>query len=169
MTVPVSIIVAVARNGVIGADNKLIWRLKTDLKRFKALTSGKPLILGRKTLQSIGKALPGRDMIVVTRDPTFAMPGVRVVHSLAAALAEGEEIAARTGASEIMIGGGGEIYQAALPLAGRLYVTLVDVEPAGDAFFPPIAADTWRVARRVEHSSGVDDEAAFSFIDYVRR
>ena len=105
----ITIIAAVARNGVIGRDNDLIWRLRSDLRRFKALTMGKPLLMGRKTLASIGKPLPGRRTIVLTRDPGFAVPEVAVAHDWAGALAAAE------GADELMVAGGGEIYALALP------------------------------------------------------
>ncbi len=164
-----AIIVAVAKNGVIGADNKLLWRLKTDLRRFKALTIGKPLIMGRKTYDSIGRPLPGRETIVVTRDQSFSVPGVHVCHGLPEALAKGDDLAASMGSAEVMVGGGGEIYAAALSLVERLYVTEVDIEPAGDAVFPSIPSADWRVVRREEQPRGLDDEAAFAFIDYVRR
>jgi len=168
LSVPVAIIVAVARNGVIGADNRLLWRLKTDLRRFKALTTGKPLIVGRKTFESIGRALPGRHMIVVSRDPHFAAEAVERAADLAEALALGQAAAARLGASEVMIGGGGEIYAQALPLADRVYLTRVEIEPEGDAFFR-LDESIWRPGRREDHRQNIDDEADFSFIDYARR
>ena len=164
-----SLIAAVARNGVIGRDNRLLWRLKTDLRRFRDLTTGKPLVMGRKTFDSIGRPLPNRDTIVITRDPAFGAPGILVACSLEEALRRGEESAAARGVSEIMIGGGGEIYAQAIGAADRLYLTEVALEPEGDALFPRIDASLWREVARQAFPKGPDDEAAFSFVDYVRR
>ncbi len=163
------IIAAVARNGVIGADNRLLWRLKSDMKHFRALTMGKVLIMGRKTFESIGKPLPGRHCVVITRDSTLNIEGARVVHSLDEALAVGAGIARETGADEIFIGGGGEIYAASMPIADRLEITSVDLEPEGDAFFPRIDSALWREEKRATFTKSADDEAAFDFISYVRR
>ena len=162
---PIALIAAVARNNVIGGGNQLLWRLKTDLRRFRALTLGKPLIMGRKTFDSIGKPLPGRHCIIITRDRSLKIAGAEVAHSLDEALA----LAARHGADEIMIGGGGEIYAAAMPLAQKLYITHVDLEPAGDAFFPMIDPKIWKRVKSQDHTAGGDDEAAFTFADYARK
>src|SRR5262245_50077754 len=124
MAVPLAIIVAIADNGVIGRDNKLIWRLRSDLRRFRALTMGKPLIMGRRTYQSLGQPLKGREIVVITSSRSFEAQGVHVVHSFGEAVAEAEKIAAGVGASEIMVGGGAKVYEEALPLAKRLYLTL---------------------------------------------
>ena len=159
----VSLIAAVARNGAIGADGGLPWRLSSDLKRFKALTMGKPLVMGRKTFDSVGRPLPGRRVIVVTRDAGWTRPGVETANSLEAALA----LAA--GADEIMVGGGGEIYAQALPLAARLYLTEVDLAPKGDVRFPDIDPALWREARRELGARGPKDEADFAFVEYERR
>jgi dihydrofolate reductase len=153
----------VARNGAIGAGGGLPWRLSSDLKRFKALTMGKPLLMGRKTFDSVGRPLPGRRVIVVTRDAGWLRPEVEVAHSLAAALA----LAA--GAGEIMIGGGGEIYAQALPLASRLYLTEVDLAPEADVRFPDIDHAFWREVRREAGVRGPKDEAGFAFVEYERR
>jgi len=161
--VSVSLIAAVARNGAIGADGGLPWRLSSDLKRFKALTMGKPLVMGRKTFDSVGRPLPGRRVIVVTRDAGWTRPGVETANSLEAALA----LAA--GADEIMVGGGGEIYAQALPLAARLYLTEVDLAPDGDVRFPDIDPALWREARRELGARGPKDEADFAFVEYERR
>ena len=109
------LVVAAANNGVIGGDNRLLWRLKTDLRRFRDLTWGKPMIMGRKTFESIGKPLPGRETIVLTRDRAFALEGIRVAHSWDEAVAQATESAARMGATEIAVVGGAEIYRLALP------------------------------------------------------
>jgi len=115
MTISLILVVAAAENGVIGRDNRLLWRLRTDLKRFRDLTMGKPMIMGRKTYQSIGKPLPGRETIVLTRDEDFSPPGVHVVHSWNEAVAKGEELGQAMGADAIAVVGGAEIYRIALP------------------------------------------------------
>ena len=162
----VALIAAVARNGVIGAHNRLLWRLSSDMKRFKALTMGKPVIMGRKTYQSLPPSgLPGRSIVVVTHDSAFAAPGVSLAHSIDAALAS----AARSGVDEIMIAGGAEIYAQTMARAERLYVTEVDLAPQGDAMFPAIDPARWREATRVAPPRGERDEADFAFVDYVRR
>lgn len=133
MTKPrISIIVAVAKNNVIGGGNELLWRISDDLKRFKNLTTGHPIIMGRKTYESIGKPLPDRTNIVVTRDSKLRVPGCIVSQSLEAALEKAEQI----GKEEIFIIGGEQIYRLALPLADRLYVTEVELDAKGDAYFP---------------------------------
>lgn len=134
----VSIVVALGRNRTIGKDNKLLWHIPDDLKRFKALTLGHPVVMGRKTFESIvsvlGKALPGRTNIVVTHDMNWSYPEAVVMHSLEDALAAA---ASAEGADEIFIGGGTQIYEQALPFVDQLYLTLIDDEKKGDSFFPP--------------------------------
>ncbi|MBI2340050.1 MAG: dihydrofolate reductase [Deltaproteobacteria bacterium] len=125
-----SIIVAMSQNGVIGKDNKIPWHLSEDLKRFKQLTMGHPIVMGRKTCQSIGKPLPGRENIVITRDPKFLSEGVRVVHSL------DEAIKGQKPDEEIFVIGGAEIYRLALPPAEKIYLTLVERKFGGDTYFP---------------------------------
>jgi dihydrofolate reductase len=165
----IALIVAVAENGVIGAGGRLPWRLSTDLRRFKRLTLGKPVVMGRATFAEIGKALPGRRNIVVTRQAGFSAPDVAVAGSLEAALALAAEGAAGLGAAEIMVIGGGEIFAQAIAAAGRLYVTHVHASPAGDAFFPPIDPAVWRVASAEAVPSGPQDSAATTFTIYDRR
>lgn len=126
----VSIIVAVAENGVIGKDNQLIWRLPDDLKRFKKLTTSHPIIMGRKTFDSIGKPLPGRTSIVVTRNQDFKMDGIVIVHSFEEALKE----AGKLDTNEVFVIGGGELYKMALSVADRLYITEVKTTIEGDTF-----------------------------------
>jgi dihydrofolate reductase len=169
MTRPLAIVVALADNGVIGRDNKLIWRLKTDLRRFRDLTVGKPLIIGRKTHESIGRPLPGRKTIVMTRDKSFEAEGVRVVHGWGEALSAAERLADSMGAEEIVIGGGAEIFRLALPEAQRLFLTMVHAEPDGETVFPPFDKAEFREVRREPHPKGPDDEHAFTFIDLERR
>jgi dihydrofolate reductase len=166
---PLSMVVAVADNGVIGRDNKLIWRLKTDLRRFRQLTIGKPMVIGRKTHEAIGRPLPGRETVVLTRDKDFKAEGIHVVHSWDEALSRADQLADQMGASEIVIGGGAEIYRLALPEAQRLFLTLVHAEPQGEAVFPAYDQDAFQEVRREAHPRGPDDEHAFTFIDLERR
>jgi dihydrofolate reductase len=169
MTCPLTIVVAFAENGVIGRDNQLLWRLKTDLRRFRELTWGKPMIMGRKTFESIGKPLPGRQTIVLTRDPTFAVEGVHVANSWESAVATGRELAAAMKADAVVVAGGGEVYALALPSAQKLYLTEVHASIEGDAVFPPYDRDAFVERRRSRHPKGPDDEFAFTFIDLERR
>jgi dihydrofolate reductase len=166
---PIVIVAALAENGIIGRDNQLIWRLRSDLRRFKALTVGKPLIMGRKTYESIGRPLPGRRTIVMTRDESFASDGVQVARSFDAAAAAADRIADEMGASEIIVAGGAQIYELALPKADFLRLTLVHAAPAGDASFPHYDAAGFRETFRQDHPSGPDDEHPFTFIDLARR
>lgn len=166
---PIVIVAAVARNGVIGRENQLAWRLRSDLRRFRALTMGKPLIMGRKTFESIGRPLPGRETVVLTRDRGFAHPGVQAAPSFDTATAIADTIAARMGASEIVVAGGAEVYALALPYASKLFLTRVEAEPEGDAVFPGFSRDAFREVRHEAHPAGPDDEHAFAFIDLERR
>jgi dihydrofolate reductase len=154
------LIVAAAENGVIGMNGKMPWHLPGELKYFRARTIGKPVIMGRKTFQSIGKALPGRENIVVTRDAGFAAAGAEVVASVAGAIARAREIAASTGVQEIMVIGGGEVYAQAMPLAQRVYLTRVGLRPEGDAFFADLAPDVWRLTSSATITTGVDGISA---------
>jgi dihydrofolate reductase len=165
---PVVILVAVAENGVIGRDGDMPWRLSTDLKRFKARTLGKPVIMGRRTFASIGRPLPGRDIVVVTRDLGFAVDGVTVAASPAEAVAAARRIVARTGAGEIVVAGGGEIYRALMDVADRLVVTHVHARPDGDVGFPPVDPAVWREVAREGPVQGERDSAPVSFVEYVR-
>ncbi len=139
-----SLIVAMSRNAVIGIDNQLPWHLPEDLKYFKSVTMGKPIIMGRKTYDSIGRPLPGRTNIVITRDPSWQAEGVSVAQTLEAALSLGQVACNAAGADEIMVIGGEQIYRMTLPAADRLYLTQVDAEVEGDAFFPDIDLDQWQ-------------------------
>ena len=138
-----SLIVAVSRNGVIGLNNQLPWHLPEDLKYFKSVTMGKPIVMGRKTYDSIGRPLPGRANIVIPRDLAWSAPGVEVAQSLDAALALGKAACEAAGAEEIMVIGGEQIYRMCIENADRLYLTQVDAEVEGDAFFPDIDLDAW--------------------------
>ncbi len=163
------LVAAVARNGVIGVGDRLIWSLSSDLKRFRALTWGKPLVMGRKTFEAIGRPLPGRETIVVTRDAAFAPTGARVARDIEAALSLADEIAIRMGANEIIVAGGGEIYRQTLDRADRLCLTEVDLAPEGDAHFPLIDPARWREVKRERGARTSRDEAEFTFVNYVRQ
>jgi len=167
--VPLVLVAAVARNGIIGANGGLPWRLSSDLKRFKALTWGKPLVMGRKTFESLGRALPGRETIVVTRDPAFAPSGVFVAHNLDAALDLAAERAHAMGADEIIIGGGAEIYAQTIARASRLFITEVTLDAEGEARFPPVDPREWREISRETGERAPRDEADFAFVSYARR
>lgn len=163
------IVVAVARNGVIGRDNGMPWRLPSDLRHFRRLTMGRPIVMGRKTFESIGRPLDGRTNIVVTRDPAYRPAGVEVVHSLDEAIRLGAGIAAQDGVGEVMITGGGQIYAEALPLADRVHLTEVDLAPEGGTRFPPLDPAEWREIAREAGVPGPKDEAGFAFVAYARR
>ncbi len=169
MTPPLVMVAAVARNGVIGDGKRLLWRLSSDLRRFKTLTMGKPLVMGRRTFQSIGRPLPGRETIVLTRDRAFSAEGVRVADTLESALALAGERADAMGADAIVIAGGGELYAQTIGRADRLAITEVALEPEGDVRFPPIDPRQWRETRREPGVRGPKDEADFAFVDYARR
>lgn len=166
---PLTIVAAVAENGVIGRDNALPWRLKTDLQRFRRLTLGHPMIMGRRNFTSIGRVLPGRETIVLTRDPAFAAQGVHVAHDWEGATRLGGALAARMGVDEVAVVGGAEIYALALASARRLRLTRVHARPAGDVLFPDHDASAFRETWREAHPAGPDDEHPFTFIDLERR
>lgn len=158
-----SLIVAMARNRVIGRANGLPWRLPADLKHFKALTLGKPVIMGRKTFASIGKPLPDRHNIVVSRDPQFSASGVSIAHSLEDALQQAQP------AAEVMLIGGAQLYAQALPRAQRIYLTLIDADVAGDAYFPDHDDSEWLETARTDHDADAGNPYAYSFLVLERR
>jgi dihydrofolate reductase len=162
------LVAAIAENGVIGRDNALPWRLKSDMRRFRARTWGKPVVMGRKTFQSLAKPLSGRTNIVVSRDRGFSAAGAVVAPDLRAALESARGDALRRGADEIVVIGGAEIYVQTLPVADRLDITLVKARPEGNVCFPVIDAQTWRETERSEHKAGPDDAADFAFVTYQR-
>jgi dihydrofolate reductase len=164
-----AIVVAVAENGVIGRDNGLPWRLKTDLRRFRELTWGKPMIMGRKSWDSLGRPLPGRESVVLTRDHTFRPDGAHVVHAWDAAKRLACALAGQMGAAEVAVIGGAEIFRLALPEAEKLHLTIVKASPEGDVVFPSYEAAAFRETEREDHPAGPDDEHAFTFVDLVRR
>ncbi|MFO1167005.1 MAG: dihydrofolate reductase [Rhodoblastus sp.] len=156
------LVAAVARNGAIGVKGGLPWRLPSDLKHLRETTWGRPMVMGRKTFDSIGKPLPGRESIVVTRDASFSREGVHVARTIDAALALGAARAKAMGVDEIMVIGGGELYRATLDRADRLVLSEVDLAPEGDAFFPEIDMNRWREVSRHTPPRGEKDEASFT-------
>ena len=168
MGLQIILVAAIAENGVIGRDNALPWRLKSDMAHFRALTMGKPVVMGRKTYLSVGKPLQGRTTIVVSRDATFAAPGIVVAPDLEAALATARGDALRRNVDAIVIAGGADIYAQAMPHATRLAITHVRKRVDGDARFPAIDPKLWREIDRSEHEAGAEDEAAFAFVNYAR-
>ena len=162
-------VVAVAENGVIGAGGAMPWRLKSDMTRFKALTSGRPVVMGRKTFLSIGRPLPGRTNIVVTRDAGFRAAGAVVTHSVADAMAIATGDALRRFATEIAIIGGAEIYAQCMDRADRLEVTEVHARPEGDTRFAAIDTAVWEEAARARIPAGPQDSVDFSYVTYRRR
>ncbi len=165
----VVLIVAVAENGVIGSHNTIPWRLKSDLQRFKQITMNKPVIMGRKTFESIGRPLPGRTNIVVTRDTHFQAAGVAVVTSFGAAQAVALGDALRRFATEIAVIGGAEIYAQWLDIGDRIELTEVHASPDGDTRFPSIDPERWEEVARSRHGAGPDDSADYSYVTYRRR
>ena len=162
------LVAAVADNGVIGQGGGLPWRLRSDLRNFRAVTMGKPVVMGRKTFVSIGKPLPGRTNIVVSRNPDFAAPGVMVAPSIEAALAAARGDALRRFADAVAVIGGADLYAATIGQADRLVVTHGHLRPDGDTLFPVIDPALWREVERSEHDPGPDDAAAFTVLVYVR-
>ena len=152
-----------ARNRVIGRNGDLPWQLPADLRHFKSVTMGKPIIMGRKTFESIGRPLPGRKNIVVTRRANFVSDGVLISNNLTAAIALGKAIASEDNVDEIMVIGGGEIYAKALSDADRLYLTEVHADIDGDTFFPALDRGLWREKNRNSHAAD-GDKPGFDFI-----
>ena len=164
----VSLVVAVAENGVIGQGGEMPWQQSQDLKLFRKLTMGRPVIMGRKTYQSIGRPLDGRANIVVTRDPSFAPDGVTVSDSVDGALAAAGEAAAAQGVLEIMVIGGAEIYRQLLDHADRIYLTRVHAEPIGDTWFPDLVAGDWREVAQQALEQGARDQYPATHYTYER-
>jgi dihydrofolate reductase len=163
------LIAAIGRNNVIGRNGQLPWRLKSDLKNFRALTTNRPVVMGRKTFESIGRALPDRTNIVLTRNLGLIVPGGVLANSMDAAMGFARQDAARRGVDEIMVIGGGDVFERMLPLASRLELTHVHASPEGDAFFPRLEPSDWREIKRVSFPAGPDDDASFDVATYVRR
>lgn len=164
----VVLVAAVAENGVIGRDGALPWRLKSDMQHFRRLTLGRPVVMGRKTYESIGKPLKGRTNIVITSDPGLAAEGIVVARGLGEAMQAARADAQQRSVGEIAVIGGAGIFGDSLALADRLEITLVHASPDGDTFFPPIDAKNWRETARVRHPAAPQDDADVSFITYER-
>jgi dihydrofolate reductase len=162
------LVAAVADNGVIGQGGGLPWRLKSDMQHFRAVTMGKPVVMGRKTYLSIGKPLVGRTNIVVSRDPNFAAPGVLVAPSLETALAAARGDALRRGADAIAVIGGADLYAQTLDRADRLVITHVHLRPEGDTMLPAIDPQLWSEVARSEHQPAPADAVGFSIVVYDR-
>ena len=156
----ISLIAALGKNRVIGNENKLIWNIPEDMKHFRQLTSGKSIIMGRKTFESIGKPLPNRTNIIITRDKTYRAEGCIVVHS------SEEALSAAKGSEEIMVIGGAQIYAEFLPRAHRMYLTLIDHDFEGDAYFPKYNDGEWKIIHKEDHE---DDGLNYSFVDLERK
>lgn len=174
--VPLAIVAAIGENGVIGDGRGLPWRLPSDLKHFRRITMGKPLLMGRKTFESIGRALPGRETIVVTRDPGFdpsrggpPAAAVHVSHDPDAALELAQARAQAMGADEIIVAGGGTLYESLIDRAERMHLTFVDLAPRGAVRFPDIDWSHWLEVNRQRPRPTAKDEATFAFVDFERR
>lgn len=159
----ISIIVAVAKNGVIGDKNSLLWHLREDMIHFRTTTSGHPVVMGRKTYDSIGRPLPKRTNVVITRDTNLAIEGCTVVHSLEEAVAMFDK------SEEVFIIGGAQIYKQALPFADRIYLTVIEKEYQGDTSFPEIDYSEWKEISREEYPRGEEFELPFAFITLERK
>ena len=167
--VPVAMIVAMAQNNVIGQNNQLPWRIPADLKYFKSVTMGKPMVMGRKTFESIGKPLPGRTTIVVTTNRRFNFDGVLVAHSVDEALRMAGKVAIGGGANEIMVVGGAQLYLECLPVVDRLYLTEIKATVDGDAYFPSLGSfSDWRLESRDDFPKDEQNEHPYSFVVYSR-
>jgi dihydrofolate reductase len=158
-----SIIAAVGRNNVIGKGNKLPWNLPADLKHFKELTLGKPIIMGQRTFESIGKPLPGRTNIVLSLDENFKPPGCVIAHSIDEALRITE------GAKEVMIAGGASVYKQFLPLANKMYLTLIDADFEGDAYFPEFNWEDWEVVEKIGNQPDEKNPYKYTFLTLQRK
>lgn len=164
----ISLIAAVAENGVIGSNGDIPWRIKSDFRYFKEMTTGKPVIMGRKTFEGLpGGPLKNRPNIVISRDPAYSPNGGTAARSFEEAIDLAR--ATNTGSDEIMIAGGAEIYRLALPMADRLYINKIHVRPEGDTFFPPFDRDDWIETRKEHHAAGPDETADYTITILVRK
>lgn len=158
----ISLIVAVSRSGVIGKNGKMPWHLPADLKYFKSITMGKPIVMGRKTFESLGRPLPGRENIVLTRDKNFIAEGCTIIHSLEEMLQHAAD------ADEVMIIGGAQLYEQMLPHADHIYMTQVDCQAEGDTWFPEIDPAEWEMTFSEAHEADEKNPCAYTFIRYDR-
>lgn len=169
MTVKIAMIAGVAENGVIGSDQTIPWSVPSDMAFFKRSTMGKPIVMGRKQFETVGRALPGRTNIVVTRQQGYQPDGVLVFHDVDSALVTARQVAEADGVDEIMIIGGGELYAQLIGRADRLYITHIDLSPRGDVRFPDIAPEQWVVVDLPEIAPSPRDEATYRVKVYDRR
>jgi dihydrofolate reductase len=176
LPLPLAIVAAIGENGVIGDGRGLPWHLPSDLKHFREITMGKPVLMGRRTLESIGRALPGRETIAITRDHTFEPPRggsgggfIHVVHDLETALDLAQARAKLLGAEEVILAGGGNLYESLIDRAKRMHLTLVDLAPRGSVRFPVVDWSDWLETCRVRPRPTAKDEATFAFVDFDRR
>jgi dihydrofolate reductase len=167
--IPIVLIAAIAENGVIGRDNKLPWRIKSDLQYFKSLTIGRPVVMGRKTFESIGRPLPDRTNIVITGDRTFAAPGIVIAHDVDEALKLARDDAKKRNADSIAVIGGTEIFKQTLPQADKLALTIVHARPQGDTYWPQIDMSQWKEIERRPQAKGPQDDCDFTFVTYLRK
>lgn len=165
----IAMIVGVAENGVIGSEQTIPWRIPSDMAFFKKTTMGKPIVMGRKQYETVGRPLPGRTNIVITRQAGYQPDGVLVFHDIESGLAAAQRIAAETGVDEIMIIGGGELYAQLMPRADKLYVSHVALSPAGDVRFPAISESEWSLVEEVPVEPSPKDEAVYRVKVYARR
>lgn len=169
MSVRIAMIAGVAENGVIGSDQTIPWRVPSDMAFFKKTTMGKPIVMGRKQFETVGRPLPGRSNIVITRQRGYQPEGVLVFHGVDTALEQAAKIATTDGVDEIMIIGGGELYAQLMERADRLYITHIDLSPPGDVLFPAIAPQQWTVVDLPEVTPSPKDEATYRVKVYERR
>ncbi|MFT4612927.1 MAG: dihydrofolate reductase [Bacteroidia bacterium] len=165
---PLALIVAAAENDIIGRNNALPWHLPEDMKSFRRITMGKPVIMGRRTFESIGRPLPGRANIVITRQQGYQIEGVNVVHSLEEALCLAAELVLIDGVEEAVVMGGADIYREALPQANRLYLTRVHAEVEGDVSLPAVDWAVWREVSREDHFAQAPNPFDYSIVVYER-
>ena len=164
----ISLIVAKADNGVIGAGNKMPWHIPSELAHFKKRTLGKPIIMGRKTFESLGRVLPGRPHVVISRQTLTLPDNCYSVNSLESAIKRAQSLNASPD-DEVVVIGGADIYRQALPLVDTLYVTEVHLAPQGDAFFPPLDLNQWQETERTDVPAGTDSAIAYSIVTYQRK
>lgn len=160
----IALVVAMAENRAIGRGGDLPWHLRSDMRHFRQVTMGKPIVMGRRTFKSLPRVLDGRLNIVLTRDRGFVAPGAVVARSLEEGLEAARRSAARAGANEIMIIGGEDVFREVLPQAGRIYLTEVHASPDADTWFPELDSNEWREVFREKHEAGPKDDHAFSFV-----
>lgn len=160
----IALVVAMGQNRAIGADGALPWHLSSDMRYFRKVTMGKPIVMGRLTFASLGRPLPGRTNIVLTRNAAFEPPGAIMAYSLEEALDVAHKVAAEDGVDEIMVIGGEDVFRAVLPQAGRIYLTEVEARPEADTWFPELDRHEWREVSRERHEAGPKDDHAFSLV-----